>query len=294
MVFKPQIQMRKLGKDQDRLEERHKAFPQFKSTQYQDPSPFPQRPERWYNGSLMGKCQSQSSLFGPKGRLRSLHTKITSQETPRSDFRGQFYRFIGDLLCQFFPIAILDPIIEDLVSLESLRLPQEIDKAICIVLAALEMHLRKYNRTILKERVISEIADELGVDVDRKKLVGAKWFLARGGFWKEHLSDINTATYEILQNLTFEIITNFPFLPQNNVADFRRQLYHQCIALINFLAEKRRHPQELEIHAHVIASLAAETLLNKPVLTSEIVGTPQLNTRVYRAKRQFQEMLGSK
>ncbi|MFX0125786.1 MAG: hypothetical protein ACFFAE_19345, partial [Candidatus Hodarchaeota archaeon] len=53
----------------------------------------------------------------------------------------------------------------------------------------------------------------------------------------------------------------------------------------------RRRPQALEVYAHVIVSLAAESLLNTPFLTSQSLDNPHFNTRVYRAKRQFFEML---
>ncbi|MFX0117164.1 MAG: hypothetical protein ACFFB3_21645, partial [Candidatus Hodarchaeota archaeon] len=274
-------------------EKRYETFPQFKTTQYQNPSTISQRPHRWYNGSLMGSGGKNPILFGTNGRLRLLHTKITSQETPGSQPRSQLYRFVGDVLSQFFSFAILDPLIEELIGLASIRLPRAFDEAVCVVLAAVEMYLRKYHRTILKEKVIGEISRELSVNINRQKLINARWFLAKAGFWHEHLHEISTATYEILRNLTLEVVTSFPFPLKDSLARFRRKLRQCCVILINHLAETRRRPQALEIYAHVIVSLAAESLLNTPVLTSEPLGDPRLNKRVYRAKRQFFEMFNS-
>ncbi|MFW9916835.1 MAG: hypothetical protein ACFFGZ_14615 [Candidatus Thorarchaeota archaeon] len=264
---------------------------QLASSEYQDPSPSSQRPERWYNGSLMGYNKKSSELFGPKGRLRALHVKITSQETPGSQPRDQLYRLIGDVLSQFFPSALLDPLVEELVNLESIRLPQAVDEAICVVLASVDLYLRRYKRTLLKEKLIEEIASELNVDINRKKILGARWFLAKKGFWQEYLGDITTATYEILRNLTVEAITEVPSPNQEDLSDFRRRLYHQCMALIDCLAKTRRRPQGLEIYAHVIASIAAEKLLKKSVLTSRSLRDPKFDSRVYRGKRQFCKML---
>ncbi|MHA2498519.1 MAG: hypothetical protein ACXAEL_03030, partial [Candidatus Hodarchaeales archaeon] len=255
------LRLRILKSDSEAFKDQNDALLQLTSSEYQDPSPFPQRLERWYNGSLMGRNRKSSELFGPKGRLRALHVKITSQETPGNQPREQLYRLIGDVLSQFFPSTLLDPLVKELVNLESVRLPQAVDKAICVVLASIDMYLRRYKRTLLKERLIEEIANELNVDIDRKKIIGARWFLAKNGFWKDYLGDITTATYEILRNLTLEVITNVPGPVQGELSDFRRQLYHQCMTLIDCLAKTRRRPQGLEIYAHVIASLAAENLL---------------------------------
>jgi hypothetical protein len=239
----------------------------------------------------MGNGGANPLLFGPSGRLRSLHTKITSQDTPGSQPRDQFYRLVGELLSRFFPLAILDPLIDEIVCLNSIRLPRTVDKAACIVLAAVEMYLRKHQRKILKEKVIAEIATELGLDINRKKLTAAKWFLAKGGFWKEHLYDINTATYEILRNLILEIITNIAVPRPEEIVTFRRQLYHHCGELINQLAEARRHPQDLEIYAYAIVSHAAERFLDTPILPKYTLEDAQFTNRVYRAKRQFAEMV---
>ncbi|MFQ5978019.1 MAG: hypothetical protein ACE5OZ_07820 [Candidatus Heimdallarchaeota archaeon] len=265
----------------------------FKTTEYLDPSLVPQRPDRWYNGSLMGAGGNNTILFGPHGRLRSLHTKITSQETPGSQPRSRLYRLVGDNLTQFFSCTILDPLIEELTTLKTLRLPQGEEEAICVVLAAVEMYLRKSHRMILKEKIIVDMATELGIEIDRKKLIAAKWLLAKSGFWREYLHEINTATYEILRNLALEIITNFPFPVPEDIVDFRRQLFYQCGNLIDYLAETRRRPQALEVYAHVIVSLAAENLLDAPILTSQALENPHFDARVYRAKRQLFEMLGS-
>lgn len=275
--------------------EHYEAYPQFITTEYQDFSAFPQRSNRWYNGSFIGKYNGKdTTLFGPKGRLRSLHAKITSQETPGSQSRGRYYRFVGDLLTQFFSFTIIDPIIEDLVDCETLRLPQATDEAVSIVLAAIEMYLQKNNRRILKDCIIAEIANELGLDINRQKLVTAKWLLAKGDFWKKWLYEINTATFDILQNLVLDVITNFsfPVIRIDEVARVRREVYQESMALISRLAEARRHPQTLEIYAHVIVSIAAETLLNTPILTSKPLANSQFDKRVNRAKRQFKDMLG--
>lgn len=266
----------------------------FKTTEYLDPSTVPQRPERWYNGSLMGAGGNNTVLFGPHGRLRSLHTKITSQETPGSQPRSQLYRRVGDNLSQFFSCTILDPLIEELTALKPLRLPQDEEEAICVVLAAVEMYLRKSHRMILKEKIIADIATELGIDIDRKKLITAKWLLAKNGFWQEYLHEINTATYEILRNLTLEIIANFSFPIPDGFVDFRRQLFHRCGNFIGYLAETRRRPQALEVYAHVIVSLAAEALLGAPILTSQMLENAHFDARVYRAKRQLLEMLSTR
>ncbi|MHA2273483.1 MAG: hypothetical protein ACXACI_16630 [Candidatus Hodarchaeales archaeon] len=273
------------------FDEQIESQSRFASSEYQDHSPYPHRPDRWFNGSLIGNGANNSSLFGPNSRLRSLHTKITSQETPGSHPRGQFYRLVGDILSQFFPCAILDPIIEELISLEAIRLPQAMDEAICVVLAAVEMYLRKYKRTILKEKLIAEIAVILGVDINRKRLVGAKWFLARSGFWHEHLHEINTGSYDILRNLTLEIITDFSSSLQEDSPAFRRRLRRRCNDYILILAKTKRRPQALEIYAHVIASLAAEDLLKRPITSSQPLGNPRFDKRVCRAKHQFFEML---
>lgn len=285
------LRLKKLKSGRETLKDQNDTLLQFISSEYQDPSLFPQRPERWYNGSLMGSNGKSSELFGPKGRLRALHVKVTSQETPGNQPRDQRYRLIGDILSQFFPFTLLDPLVEELVNLESLRLPQAVDKAICVVLASIDMYLRRYKRTLLKEKLIEEIANEMNVDIDRKKIIGARWFLAKNGFWQDYLGDITTATYEILRNLTLEVITSVPGPAQEDLSDFRRQLYHLSMTLIDSLARTRRRPQGLEIYAHVIASLACENLLKKPVLTSRSLGDPRFNNRVYRGKRQFCEML---
>ncbi|MFQ5976560.1 MAG: hypothetical protein ACE5OZ_00335 [Candidatus Heimdallarchaeota archaeon] len=274
----------------------YESWPRFITTEYQDFSPFPQRSCRWYNGSLMGKINSKdSTLFGPKGRLRALHAKITSQETPGNQSRARHYRFVGDLLTQFFSFTILDPIVEDLVSCETLRLPQAMDEAVSVVLAAIEMFLRKNNRMILKDCIIADISYELGLEINRQKLVAAKWLLAKGGFWHEHLYEINTATYDILQNLVLDVITNFsfPVKRSDEMTIVKRQVYRESVVLISRLAEARRHPQTLEIYAHVIVSTAAEALLHTPIQTSKPLGNAQFNKRVNRAKRQFKEMLGA-
>ncbi|MFW9915675.1 MAG: hypothetical protein ACFFGZ_08685 [Candidatus Thorarchaeota archaeon] len=263
----------------------------FTIKEYLDTSPFPQRPDRWYNGSLMGISSKDRLLFGPRGRLRALHSKITSQETPGSQPREQYYRLIGDLLSQFFSFTILDPLIEELVASDRIRLPRAIDKAISMVLACVEMHLRKNNRMILKESIIAEIAEELGVDITRQNIAAARWFLAKCGFWEDYLHEINMATYEILRNLTLDIITCFPFPMQDNMIRFRRQLHQNSLILIQRLAETRRRPQALEIYAHVIVSIAAEDLLNAPIVTAEMLGDPQFTKRFHRAKRQFMGML---
>ncbi|MFX0116934.1 MAG: hypothetical protein ACFFB3_20470, partial [Candidatus Hodarchaeota archaeon] len=101
-----------------------------------------------------------------------------------------------------------------------------------------------------------------------------------------------TTIYKILQNLTLDIIANFPFPVKNNLGGFRRQVYRRCGALISHLAETRRRPQSLEIYAHVIVSLAAGKLLNTPILTSQSLEDPQFKKRANRAKIQFIEMLG--
>ncbi|MFW9915791.1 MAG: hypothetical protein ACFFGZ_09310 [Candidatus Thorarchaeota archaeon] len=291
MAFKSQVVLESRKKIQERLDEDIESQSRFTSSQYQDPSPYHHRPDRWFNGSLIGNSTNNSSHFGPNGRLRSLHAKITSQETPGSHPRGQFYRLVGDILSQFFPCAILDPITEELISLETIRLPQAMDDAICVVLAAIEMYLRKYKRTILKEKLIAEIAAELGVDINRKRLVGAKWFLARNGFWQEHLHEINTGSYDILRSLTLETITNFSSsLPEDSPA-FRRRLMQRSNDLIKILAKTKRHPQALEIYAHVIVSLAAEDLLRRPITSSQPLEDPRFDRRVSRAKHQFFEML---
>ncbi len=273
-------------------QEYNKVQDPFTIKEYLDPSPFPQRPDRWYNGSLMGVGGKDPFLFGPKGRLRALHSKITSQETPGSQPRAQYYRLIGDLLSQFFSFTILDPLIEELIASDNIRLPRAIDKAVSMVLACVEMYLRKNNRIILKETIITEIAEELGVEITRQKISAAKWFLAKFGFWEEYLHEINMATYEILRNLTLDIIASFPFPVQDNMMKFRRQLHRHSLILIENLAETRRRPQALEIYAHVIVSIAAEELLNAPIVTAEMLGDPKFNRRFHRAKRQFLDMLG--
>lgn len=274
----------------DEDEKKYGESLRFKSSEYQDPSSLPQRPDRWYNGSLMGVGGKNSTLFGSNGRLRSLHTKITSQETPGSQPRGQHYRLVGDILSQFFSFSILDPLIEDIISMENFRLPRALDEAISIVLAAIEMHLRKNNRMILKEAIIAEITIELGLDISRKSITTAKWLLAKSGFWKEHLYEINTATYDILRNLTLEVIANSQFPVQSNVT-FRRQLYHRCQTVIDFIEKYGRRPQVLEVYAHAIAGIAAEELLQMSVNISKHVGNSCFATSVYRAKRQILNML---
>ncbi len=263
----------------------------FKSTEYQDPSSFPQRPDRWYNGSLMGSGGKDSTLFGPKGRLRSLHSKITSQETPGYQPRSQHYRLIGDLLSRFFSFGILDPIIEELTTYENIRLPRETDEAISIVLAAVEMYLRKNNRMILKESIITEIAAEFGLDITRKKISAARWFLAKGGFWQEHLHEINTTTYEILRTLVLEVITNNQFPAQDDLISFRRQLYQRCNALIDIIEKNSRRPQFLEIYAHAIVNIAAEEVLGNRVRISNCLDKPNFGTRVYRVKKLILDMI---
>ncbi|MFW9915676.1 MAG: hypothetical protein ACFFGZ_08690 [Candidatus Thorarchaeota archaeon] len=263
----------------------------FKSTEYQDPSPFPQRPDRWYNGSLMGSGGKDSTLFGPKGRLRSLHSKITSQETPGYQPRSQHYRLIGDLLSHFFSFGILDPIIEELTTCENIRLPRETDEAVSIVLAAVEMYLRKNNRMILKESIIAEIAAEFALDITRKKISAARWFLAKGGFWQEHLHEINTTTYEILRTLVLEVITNNQFPVQDDLFSFRRQLYQRCNALIDIIEKNSRRPQFLEIYAHAIVQIAAEEALGSRVRISTGHGKPNFGTRVYRVKKLILDMM---
>jgi hypothetical protein len=294
MLPQTQLGLKHPKKMQKRPEEHYESQPLFSRTGYQDPHFSAHRVARWYNGSLMGSGGKNPLLFGPNGRLRSLHTKITSQETPGSQPRDQFYRLVGDLLSQFFPLAILDPLIEEIAGLTSIRLPRTLDEAACVVLAAVEMYLRKHQRMILKEKVIAEIAAELGLDINRKKLTAAKWFLAKGGFWKEYLHDINTATYEILRNLTLEIVTNFAVPRTEEMIRFRRQLYHHCGELISQLAAVQRRPQDLEIYAHMIVNLAAERLLGTPTLPENGLEDVQFTNRVYRAKRQFLEMLQRK
>ncbi|MFX0114242.1 MAG: hypothetical protein ACFFB3_06820 [Candidatus Hodarchaeota archaeon] len=227
MSAKPKLGLKTLDEFRENSEANYETLPRFTTREYQDPSPFPQRSDRWYNGSLIGVGGKDPSLFGPKGRLRSLHMKITSQETPGIQARGQLYRLAGNILCQFFSCAILDPLIEDLIACNTVRLPKAMDEAICVVLAAVEMLLRRFHRTVLKEGVVAEIANKLGIEISRQKLIAAKWFLAKGGFWREHLHEINTATYEILQNLTLDIIANFSFLVKNNLGRFRRQVYRR-------------------------------------------------------------------
>ncbi|MFX0114240.1 MAG: hypothetical protein ACFFB3_06810 [Candidatus Hodarchaeota archaeon] len=277
----------------DDYENRYEDAFQFKSAEYQDPSPLPQRPDRWYNGSLMGAGGRDTTLFGSNGRLRSLHTKITSQETPGSQPRGQYYRLVGDILSQFFSFSIIDPLIDELISIENFRLPRAMDEAVSVVLAAVEMYLRKYNRMILKEAVIAEIGEELGIDVSRSKITTAKWLLAKGGFWKEHLYDINTATYDILHNLTLELIANYQFPAQNDKIGFRRQLYHRCQTVIESIEKSTRRPQVLEVYAHAIASIAAEEILGISVDTAKQVRNSSFSTSVYRAKRQILDILST-
>ncbi|MFX0116932.1 MAG: hypothetical protein ACFFB3_20460 [Candidatus Hodarchaeota archaeon] len=277
----------------DEYENSYKDYFQFKSAEYQDPSLLPQRPDRWYNGSLMGAGGRDTTLFGSNGRLRSLHTKITSQETPGSQPRGQYYRLVGDILSQFFSFSILDPLIDELISIENFRLPRAMDEAVSVVLAAVEMHLRKHNRMILKEVVIAEIAEELGIDISRSKITAAKWFLAKGGFWKEHLYDINTATYDILRNLTLELIANYQFPAQDDMIGFRRQLYHRCQTVIESIEKSARRPQVLEVYAHAIASIAAEEILGISVDTAKQVGNSSFSISVYRAKRQILDILST-
>ncbi|MHA2495278.1 MAG: hypothetical protein ACXAEI_07310 [Candidatus Hodarchaeales archaeon] len=263
----------------------------FKSTEYQDPSPFPQRPDRWYNGSLMGSGGKDSTLFGPKGRLRSLQSKITSQETPGYQPRSQHYRLIGDLLSRFFSFGILDPLIEELTTYENIRLPRETDEAVSIVLAAVEMYLRKNNRMILKEGIIAEIAAEFGLDITRKKISAARWFLAKGGFWQEHLHEINTTTYEILRTLVLEVITNNQFPIQDDLFSFRRQLYQRCNALIDLIEKNSRRPQFLEIYAHAVVNIAAEEVLGNRVRISNGLDKPNFGARVYRVKKLILDMI---
>ncbi|MFQ5976562.1 MAG: hypothetical protein ACE5OZ_00345 [Candidatus Heimdallarchaeota archaeon] len=279
---------------QDEEETKYEDSPRFKSAEYQDPSSVPQRPDRWYNGSLMGTGGKDSTLFGSNGRLRSLHTKITSQETPGSQPRGQHYRLVGDILSQFFSFSILDPLIEEIIAIEKLRLPRALDEAVSIVLAAVEMYLRKNNRMILKDRIIGEIANEIGLEISRKSITTAKWLLAKGGFWKEHLYEINTATFDILRNLTLEVIANFQFPVQENVKTFRRQLYHRCQTVIDFIEKNGRRPQVLEVYAHAIASIAAEELLQTSVNTTKDIANSCFATSVYRAKRQILNILSKK
>lgn len=290
MGIKSQVALESRKKINEKLDEQIEIQSRFTSSEYQDPSPYLHRPDRWFNGSLIGNGTNDSQLYGPNSRLRSLHAKIMSQETPGSHPRGQFYRLVGDILSQFFPFTILDPIIEELISLETIRLPQAMDEAICVVLAAVEMYLRKYKRTILKEKLIAEITTELGVDINRKKLVGAKWFLARSGFWQEHLHEINTVSYDILRNLTVEIITHFSSSLQEDSPAFRRRLRRRCNDYVIILAKTKRRPQALEIYAHMIVSLAAEDILKRPIISSQALGDSRFDKRVYRAKHQFFEM----
>lgn len=294
MFSKTKLGLKHLKKSQKRPHAHNRSHSQFSITEYQEPSFSTQRVTRWYNGSLMGNGGENSLLFGPSGRLRSLHTKITSQETPGSQPRDQFYRLVGNLLSQFLPLAILDSLIDEIVRLRLIRLPRSMDEAACILLAAVEMYLRKQQRVILKETVIAEIASELGLDIDRRKLTAAKWFLAKGGFWKEHLHDINTATYDILRNLTLEIITSLAAPRPEETVPFRRKLYQHCGELINQLVAAQRHPQDLEVYAHAIVSLAMDGLPSTPILPGYALDNTQLIDRVYRAKRQFLEMLQRK
>ena len=245
----------------------HEELVQFGSSEYQDPSFLPQRPDRWYNGSLMGSARGEPDLFGTNGRLRSLHKRITSQETPGSQPRTQYFRTIADLLSGFFPITVLDRLVEEILTLENVRLSHSFEKATCLVLAAVEMYLRKNNRMILKEKIIAEINREIGLELNSKKVIAARRSLARNGFWKDCLYDINMATYDILRNLILDVSTTCRVPVHDDLEGFRRRLYQRCMELINHLAESRRHPQALEVYAHVIVSIAAEEILGEPVRT---------------------------
>ncbi|MFQ5978050.1 MAG: hypothetical protein ACE5OZ_07975 [Candidatus Heimdallarchaeota archaeon] len=243
--------------------------------------------DRWYDGARMGASGKDSGLCGSKRRLQSLLTKIARQEIARRQSRRQLYRLVGELLSQFFSWNLLDPLIKEIAALKSLRLPQTIDKAVNIVLAAIELHLRKRHQLILKEQILAELATELGVAIHRENLSAAERLLVTSGFWKAALPEIDATTYDILRNLTLEIMLNYSFPITDDVPALRRQLFQRCRTLVNSLAETHRQPPALEAYAHAIVSHVAEKLLKIPIMTSQALGDSHFNTSVYREKRQL-------
>ncbi|MFQ5978053.1 MAG: hypothetical protein ACE5OZ_07990 [Candidatus Heimdallarchaeota archaeon] len=243
--------------------------------------------DRWYNKARMGPSGKQSGLFASKQQVQSLLTKIAKQEIASRQSRRQLYRLVGEFLSQFFSWTLLDPLIDDITALKTLRSPQTVDEAVNIVLAAIELSLRKNSRLILKEAILGELASELGIEIDRKNLNAAARLLAKSGFWKAALPEIQTTTYDILRSLTLEIILNYPFPGSDDVPALRRQLFQRCGTLINALAQTHRQPPALEIYAHAIVSHVAEKLLKTPIMTSQVLGDAHFNTSVYREKRQL-------
>lgn len=243
--------------------------------------------DRWYNDARQGASCKESGLFGSKQRLQSLLTKTAKQGPTSRQSRRQLYPLVGEFLSQFFSWSVLDPLIKELASLKTLRVPQTVDKAVNVVLAAVELSLRKRHQLILKEKLLAELATELGVDIHREYLTAAECLLAKSGFWKADFPDIQAKTSAILRSLSLEIILNYSFPVTDDVPALRLKLFQRSRALVNSLAETRRQPAALEAYAHAIVSHLAEKQLKIPIMTSTGLGDAHFNTSISWAKRQL-------
>ncbi len=262
----------------------------FGSTEYQDHFNPLYREYHWYNGSLMGVSKGDPSLFGPHGRLRTLQSKITSQETSGSRTREQIYRYITNIFTEYFPLQVLDPLVHELLTLKGIRLPNTIEKAICLILGAVEMYLRKHKRTVIKEQVLEEIKENFGINISQKEILLARGYLARNGFWRDQQLEINTCTYDILRNLILEVITTYSFPVQDGVMEFRRCIFHRSNELITQLSDSSRRPQTLEAYAHAIVSLAVEDFLDCPFSFTKQVQSTKFIDQIHRAKAVLRDL----
>ncbi|MFQ5976720.1 MAG: hypothetical protein ACE5OZ_01160 [Candidatus Heimdallarchaeota archaeon] len=277
----------------DQLSDLPERVPEFESKEYRYPTDmhYPKRVGRWYNGSLMGRGGRDRELYGVNGRLRQLDVNLRSRDTSGRQERESLYRLVGDLLARFFPVTVLDMVVEEILALPKTRLPHSWDQAVSVVLAGMELYLRKTKRRTLRQHVIAKIATALGLTLDAKKLTTAKLYLLRAGFWKDAQYEIIMSTYDVLRNLTLDLMIELSLPVQDDPVHSQRQVYQECMRLISALEKLRRRPQQLEVYAHAIVSVAVETILGTTYNTSKQLNDPELHQRVGRAKWQFREWL---
>ncbi|MFX0173417.1 MAG: hypothetical protein ACFE9L_16105 [Candidatus Hodarchaeota archaeon] len=233
--------------------------------------------ENWFTGTLISDlCVPQSDL----SRLKSLHNRITHEETQNSD-RFQNNLHVARQLSQFFPLKWMNTITKRLRTIESTKLGiRTREHRVGSYLGYLEIELN-FKRMTIHDSTLAEINKALGTTLNKHTVRSWKLkFLRIIPELKKEWIEIRQEAHKVAcVNTTVQVMNTKMVLNGYSKHELFK-IKQKIFSLTKQFAETNRckHIKKHEVWAQAICLRGIRTTVNPQCKTTDIFPHPQFNS----------------
>jgi hypothetical protein len=241
---------------------------------------------RWKLGSQIGAVSRHDRKEFRK--LKHIHQSITSKENELDSKTIKRNFYFASLLVQWFPEPLIDHAVAELNNTDPTKVVAD-ESVICRILGYIEALLRVSCRSIPWATVF-EINEQLGVKIEKKKIISSKFKAVSSGAFKEfYKKNASLESFNVVRFYMTRLIAEID-IKKVDISQ-KKEILALSRRLCKFLEYKRLVPKDPEIYGHAIVEIACKNVLKTRNL--QTLQDPRLkkklSTAIHYIKKQCKQ-----